>query len=67
MNRYFPKWKIIPVSTSLTAGMKPTGSMSRSGGLMSAIAKNLKLMNLKAAKRITVTFDPFHPNARQAR
>ncbi|XP_055315419.1 uncharacterized protein LOC129575605 [Sitodiplosis mosellana] len=44
-----------------------TGSLSRSGGLLSAISKNAKLLNLKGVKRITVTFDPFGENVKQTR
>lgn len=44
-----------------------TGSLSRSGGLLSAIAKNVRLLNLKAAKRITISFDPFGENVRETR
>lgn len=45
----------------------PTGTFSRSGGLISAIAKNIRNMNLKAAKRITISFDPFHENVTSTR
>lgn len=44
-----------------------TGSLNRSGGLFSAIAKNARLMNLKAVKRITVSFDPFGENVKNTR
>lgn len=44
-----------------------TGSVSRSGGLMSAIAKNVRLLNLKAVKRITISFDPFGENVKETR
>ena len=44
-----------------------TGSLSRSAGLISAIAKNLRLLNLKAAKRITISFDPFGQNVKETR
>ncbi|XP_031618560.1 uncharacterized protein LOC116337803 [Contarinia nasturtii] len=44
-----------------------TGSLSRSAGLISAIAKNVRLLNLKAVKRITVSFDPFVENVKQTR
>ncbi|KAI8438663.1 hypothetical protein MSG28_011085 [Choristoneura fumiferana] len=36
-----------------------SGTLRRSGGVVSAIGKQLKAVNLKAAKRITVKFDPF--------
>lgn len=67
MRKYNTAWRIVHVAESLSGGIKHTGSFSRSGGLWSAIAKNMRLMNLKAAKRITVTYDPFHQNARTAR
>lgn len=43
--------------------IKVGGTFSRSGGIVSAIGKQLKMLNLKAVQRITVTFDPFHENA----
>ncbi|XP_053679279.1 uncharacterized protein LOC128730265 [Anopheles nili] len=43
--------------------IKVGGAFRRSGGIVSAIGKQLKLVNLKAVKRITVSFDPFHENA----
>merc|ERR1711962_612006 len=36
-----------------------TGTVSRSAGIFSALAKNAKLLNLKPAQRINFTFDPF--------
>ncbi|KAK9870942.1 hypothetical protein WA026_009900 [Henosepilachna vigintioctopunctata] len=44
-----------------------SGSFTRSAGVISAITKQLKLMNLKPVKKIHVKFDPFHPNAVTAR
>ncbi|CAG9855688.1 unnamed protein product [Phyllotreta striolata] len=44
-----------------------TGAFSRSGGIYSAIQKQLKMVNLKLVKKIQVQFDPFHPNAVTAR
>lgn len=44
-----------------------SGSLSRSGGLWSAIGKNTKLLNLKGVKRITVSFDPFGENVKHTR
>ncbi|KAL3266369.1 hypothetical protein HHI36_010546 [Cryptolaemus montrouzieri] len=44
-----------------------SGSFSRSGGVISAIIKQLNLINLKPVKKIQVKFDPFHPNAVTAR
>ncbi|XP_053689086.1 uncharacterized protein LOC128738180 [Sabethes cyaneus] len=40
--------------------IKLSGTLSRSRGVFAAITKQLKLLNLKAVQRITVTFDPFH-------
>lgn len=40
-----------------------SGCFTRSGGIVSAIAKQLKTINLKPVKKITVQFDPFHDNA----
>lgn len=40
-----------------------SGTFTRSGGILSAIAKNIKLLNFKAVNRVTVKFDPFHENA----
>ncbi|CAH2236316.1 39S ribosomal protein L53, mitochondrial [Pararge aegeria] len=39
-----------------------SGTIRRSGGVVSAIGKQLRAVNLKAAKRITVKFDPFGDN-----
>lgn len=44
-----------------------SGTFSRSGGILSAINKQLKLVNLKPVKKIEIQFDPFHPNAITAR
>lgn len=44
-----------------------TGSLSRSGGLISAIAKNVRLLNLKGIKRVTISFDPFGENVKHTR
>lgn len=44
-----------------------SGTFTRSAGVISAITKQLKLMNLKPVKKIEVKFDPFHPNAVTAR
>lgn len=44
-----------------------TGSLSRSGGLISAVAKNIRLLNLKGVKRVSLTFDPFHEHASATR
>lgn len=44
-----------------------SGTFRRSGGVVSAIGKQLKAVNLKAAKRITVKFDPFGDNVTHTR
>lgn len=44
-----------------------SGTFTRSAGLISALNKQLKLVNLKPVKRIKVKFDPFHPKAVVAR
>ncbi|XP_052871699.1 uncharacterized protein LOC128277295 [Anopheles cruzii] len=43
--------------------IKVGGAFRRSGGVVSAIGKQLKLVNLKAVQRVTVSFDPFHDSA----
>lgn len=40
-----------------------SGALRRSGGLVSAVGKQLKQLNLKGVSKITVQFDPFHENA----
>lgn len=44
-----------------------SGTIRRSEGVVSAIGKQLKGVNLKAAQRITVKFDPFSDNVRHTR
>lgn len=44
-----------------------SGTFKRSAGIISAIAKQVKLINLKPVKKIQVQFDPFHLNAVAAR
>ncbi|XP_028137446.1 39S ribosomal protein L53, mitochondrial [Diabrotica virgifera virgifera] len=44
-----------------------SGGFTRSAGIISAINKQLKLVNLKPVKKIQVQFDPFHANAVTAR
>ncbi|XP_045491477.1 uncharacterized protein LOC123691224 [Colias croceus] len=44
-----------------------SGTFRRSGGVVSAIGKQLRAVNLKAAKRITVKFDPFGENVTHTR
>lgn len=44
-----------------------SGTYRRSAGVVSAIGKQLKLINLKPVKKISVQFDPFHENAKSVR
>ena len=44
-----------------------SGALRRSAGIVSAIAKQLKGVNLKGVNRITVTFDPFAENVKATR
>ncbi|XP_037894184.1 uncharacterized protein LOC119640316 isoform X2 [Glossina fuscipes] len=44
-----------------------SGTLTRSSGIVSAIGKELKRVNLKGVKRITVTFDPFAANVKSTR
>ncbi|KAF2904761.1 hypothetical protein ILUMI_01412 [Ignelater luminosus] len=44
-----------------------SGTFKRSAGLISAIVKQLDLVNLKPVKKIQVQFDPFHPQAETVR
>ncbi|KAL4712694.1 hypothetical protein ACJJTC_007991 [Scirpophaga incertulas] len=44
-----------------------SGTFRRSGGVVSAIGKQLKAVNLKAARKITVKFDPFCDNVSHTR
>ncbi|XP_071639156.1 mitochondrial ribosomal protein L53 [Temnothorax longispinosus] len=44
-----------------------SGSLSRSGGLMSAIIKQLKQLNLMPVNKIDVRFDPFDRQSKHTR
>lgn len=44
-----------------------SGTLRRSRGIVSAIGKQVKLVNLKGVKRITITFDPFGEHAKATR
>ncbi|EDW35698.1 GL17398 [Drosophila persimilis] len=44
-----------------------SGTLRRSGGIVSAIGKQLKSINLKGVKRITLQFDPFAENVKSTR
>lgn len=47
--------------------IKYSGTIVRSRGLVSAIAKQFKLINLKAVQRVTIKFDPFAENVQSTR
>lgn len=44
-----------------------SGALKRSQGIVSAIGKELKKVNLKGVKRVTITFDPFAENVKSTR
>lgn len=44
-----------------------SGALRRSNGIVAAIGKQLKSVNLKGVKRVTVTFDPFAENVKSTR
>ncbi|XP_037946672.1 uncharacterized protein LOC119678735 [Teleopsis dalmanni] len=44
-----------------------SGCRTRSNGVLAAIGKQLKGVNLKGVKRITITFDPFAENVKSTR
>ncbi|XP_043262760.1 39S ribosomal protein L53, mitochondrial [Colletes gigas] len=44
-----------------------SGAHTRSKGVISAIAKQLRTLSLKPVKSIQIKFDPFHENALQTR
>ncbi|KAG7198080.1 hypothetical protein KM043_018248 [Ampulex compressa] len=44
-----------------------SGTRTRSKGIISAIAKQLRILNLKPVKRVVVQFDPFHEQAKETR
>lgn len=44
-----------------------SGTLKRSGGIGSAIAKQLRLINLEPVKKIEVKFDPFKKNVTETR
>lgn len=43
------------------------GTLTRSGGIFAAVAKQIKMINFKGVKRVTVKFDPFDEQAHTAR
>lgn len=47
--------------------VKYSGTLSRSKGIFDAINKNLKQVNLKGVRRVTVTFDPFKEDVKHTR
>ncbi|XP_005175312.1 uncharacterized protein LOC101898234 [Musca domestica] len=44
-----------------------SGALKRSQGIVSAIGKELKRVNLKGVNRVTITFDPFAENVKSTR
>ncbi|GJQ65537.1 hypothetical protein Trydic_g7638 [Trypoxylus dichotomus] len=62
-------WTILTKRTSVKHKMSIyfSGTFKRSAGVISAITKELKSVNLKSVKKIQVQFDPFHENAVTAR
>ncbi|XP_067628725.1 uncharacterized protein mRpL53 [Eurosta solidaginis] len=44
-----------------------SGTFKRSNGLISAISKQVKSVNLKGVKKVTISFDPFAENVRSIR
>ncbi|XP_068085656.1 large ribosomal subunit protein mL53 isoform X2 [Anabrus simplex] len=44
-----------------------SGTFTRSAGLISAIAKQLRSITLKPIKKLTITFDPFDSNGNHTR
>lgn len=44
-----------------------SGTISKSGGLTSAISKQLRSVTLKPVKKVQIKFDPFHPKVEQTR
>ncbi|XP_069704179.1 large ribosomal subunit protein mL53 [Periplaneta americana] len=44
-----------------------SGTLKRSAGIGSAIAKQLKLLNLKPVKKVVIKFDPFAENVTATR
>lgn len=43
--------------------IRKQGVFTRSAGVLSAITKEIRHLNFKAARRVTVQFDPFHEKA----
>jgi large subunit ribosomal protein L53 len=39
------------------------GTFKRSGGVLSAVGKQIKMLNFKAVNRVTIKFDPFDSKA----
>ncbi|BES92348.1 unnamed protein product [Nesidiocoris tenuis] len=44
-----------------------TGAIGFSGGLLSAVSKELRTLSLKPVKRVIFQFDPFHEKVEQTR
>jgi len=44
-----------------------SGTLKRSAGIISSIAKHVRMMNLRAVKRVNIKFDPFHEKSASIR
>lgn len=44
-----------------------SGVLTRSGGVLAAVGKQIKLLNFRGVKKITIKFDPFHEKAAPTR
>lgn len=47
--------------------VRASGTFRRSGGVMDAIAKQIRMLNFKGVAKVTVKFDPFEESANEAR
>lgn len=59
--------QLLVINISFNMSVPFSGALRRSGGIVSAIGKQLKGINLKGVKRITVQFDPFAENVKSTR
>ena len=44
-----------------------SGTLTRSGGVTAAIAKQLKKVSLQPVKQVAIKFDPFHDKIEETR
>ena len=47
--------------------IKASGTFTRSGGIFAAVAKQIRMINFKGVKRVTVKFDPFDEDSHTVR